>query len=1090
MRQIYYTQCPIGYGLGASNGFQIKRLSPGYPISGDFRHLGLRAFVAGTRTLSPPALRYRRGEDGAAEVAWLSPRSHEYETERGPWGRPGGHFAHGLLLDDGELAAIDDWPAGLHDRPFWARADREPSRGQPPADLGLSATDLGRPPTFEAVAPLADMLDPERLAVLLTATAWAARDGRTLFLIDEPGRLADLVALLTFAFPAPWRAELTFSTYHDRPEELPGFRLQGTTPQARPNLPALLAQGIVAEPSAGTIDPAVEPARWARTLAGWLVSRGDDDREAWEATRRRARRARPPDGAGAIWSDEWLDRSFAFEALLRGAASGPPGDASGWTELAEMAAWAGRAGLADEWADARRASWWATAVDDRPEALKALLAHLKLDEAWRDEGDPAAWGAVVAPRVAGLEPEDRRRVLGRALRATPSGARPGFVRALVAALPADVAKDTVAWLEGQPDCDRALLLPLKVRGAIADAVEGRDPRPLREILAEASSLPAGPAEVLDALDDEAEGRPEARDPLATILAGSLASAGGRAVAHVVAWALRRPDAGRAWLGRYLHRLFADPLNADAWREMLRDTPPDLRPALARVVLAVAPEPTLPDEPFRWGVEEVLLPLAEADRPHDPSWPGAYVDRLPGLRLFARLIKKDYQALGVRRWLDQAASRGELSAEQRARIDAWDAFSRILKWRDAQILLNHELPRVRDEERGDLLDLMVRYLVKGGDDSLSVVLGACRAAWPRGFDPGARGLDGVARALAGPLLEGAPDVARWFERLVAALGRLGLTDDGRGFEPDGLAAAIVAETTRREGAAIDPWRLRQWLLQHDAAWPALTQDVRRDLAGGAVKALERWDRSLVKGLHTRRFFELWLNACDGAALAASAAARAAELKPFGSLHWWDASRVDGARDDVRDRFARLAPMAPIDGDALPAVQNWLRTSRRPEATPASPTMELEPLPVEDVAAAPRRESAEGSPLSDRGRVRWRCIEALSAFHRPGLDAGGRWKMLGGWGSGLRLGELEAADRYRFLAWLIRGLAEDEAANPEYLARWLLDCGISDPDRVALWADELDGLADVTDDLRSARRGLVGKLRAELKALARPATGPPR
>ena len=48
MKQIYYTQCPIGYGLGASNGFQIKRLSPGYPISGDFRHLGLRAFVPGS----------------------------------------------------------------------------------------------------------------------------------------------------------------------------------------------------------------------------------------------------------------------------------------------------------------------------------------------------------------------------------------------------------------------------------------------------------------------------------------------------------------------------------------------------------------------------------------------------------------------------------------------------------------------------------------------------------------------------------------------------------------------------------------------------------------------------------------------------------------------------------------------------------------------------------------------------------------------------------------------------------------------------------------------------------------------------------
>ena len=31
MEQIYYTQCPVGYGLGASNGFQVKRLSRGYP---------------------------------------------------------------------------------------------------------------------------------------------------------------------------------------------------------------------------------------------------------------------------------------------------------------------------------------------------------------------------------------------------------------------------------------------------------------------------------------------------------------------------------------------------------------------------------------------------------------------------------------------------------------------------------------------------------------------------------------------------------------------------------------------------------------------------------------------------------------------------------------------------------------------------------------------------------------------------------------------------------------------------------------------------------------------------------------------------
>src|SRR5271155_1041906 len=71
MNQIYSTQCPIGYGLGASSGFQVKRLSPGYPVSSDYRHFSLRAFVAGTRQPAPAGLRYRRG--GGAAGGPLSP---------------------------------------------------------------------------------------------------------------------------------------------------------------------------------------------------------------------------------------------------------------------------------------------------------------------------------------------------------------------------------------------------------------------------------------------------------------------------------------------------------------------------------------------------------------------------------------------------------------------------------------------------------------------------------------------------------------------------------------------------------------------------------------------------------------------------------------------------------------------------------------------------------------------------------------------------------------------------------------------------------------------------------------------------------
>ena len=74
MEQIYYTQCPMGYGLGASNGFQIKRLSARYPLTGDFRHLGLRAFVAGTAHPGPTdlAISPRRGRDRRGRLAHAS----------------------------------------------------------------------------------------------------------------------------------------------------------------------------------------------------------------------------------------------------------------------------------------------------------------------------------------------------------------------------------------------------------------------------------------------------------------------------------------------------------------------------------------------------------------------------------------------------------------------------------------------------------------------------------------------------------------------------------------------------------------------------------------------------------------------------------------------------------------------------------------------------------------------------------------------------------------------------------------------------------------------------------------------------------
>ncbi|WP_406696620.1 hypothetical protein V5E97_37110 [Singulisphaera sp. Ch08] len=524
MKQIYYTQCPIGYGLGASNGFQIKRLTPGYPISGDFRYLGLRAFLAGTRTMAPSALRYRRNEQGEAEVAWLAPRSHEYDTERGRWGRPGGHFAHGLLLDDTELETLGNWPAGLFNRPLWIRSDPVPSRGEPPAALELSVADLSDPPGFDAFDKLVPGTDATLLAQLLTSLAAVVREGRTLFLIDDPERLADRIALLTLAFPAAWRPALTFSTYHDRPEELPGFRIQGSIPAARPNRHALLANGIVADLGSGRIEPQIEPTPWATTLANWLTARGPANRWAWEETARRAGIARSSCATDSIWTDEWLNQLHDFDRLAHPKRNAPA-ETGEWAELASLTRWARRHGLAEELVKARPPSWWREVTGGSNDARLALREHLAQPSAWIPDDEPGGWGELIARWSRDLAPNERISLIEAALGSAPAADRPGFVRALIGALPDPEARETLRWLQALPSSDRALLLALGVRSAVADALKNQDTRPIRSVLVQAFGLPESLPAVLDALAAEAATQPSAIEEMAAWIARALEPAG-------------------------------------------------------------------------------------------------------------------------------------------------------------------------------------------------------------------------------------------------------------------------------------------------------------------------------------------------------------------------------------------------------------------------------------------------------------------------------------------------------------------------------------------------------------------------------------
>jgi GTPase-associated protein 1, middle domain len=1057
MEQIYYTQCPVGYGLGASNGFQVKRLSRGYPMSGDFRHLGLRAFPGGGRSLAPPTLRYRR--DGEiAEIAWLTPRSNEYETERGLWGRPGGHFAHGLRLDAAELKALKRWPAGLFDSAIWKRTDREPSRGRPPDELDLGSPGWFRPSEFAEVAPLAEGIDPDRLARLLTALARVTREGRTLYLIDEPSKLGPLIALLTFAFPEKLRDDLTFSTYHDRPEELPGLRLSGTIPLARPNKPALTAQGIVADLTLGTFEPRIEPASWARTLANWLVKHDPVDEADWSATDGRARAAKLPMSPESPWSDDWLGSLHAYPEALRTKTA--PGEPSTWQELTDFTRWLTQTNLGDEWVRPRNPAWWLEAAGlgkEVAEARGSLVVHLALRDAWRGDSQPSAWGDVVAAWFRDVEPSERDTSIDTILQSSPKSKRPAFARALLRGLTPEGADAVLNRLRDDPSVDRAMLLPLEASAAVAAILGGSDPATLRGIVEESLSFPGATSAVLDAVEAGVVDQPESLPVLtASITAAFDLEAPGEA-REGLAWALRRGSEAIDWLAPALRPVLADPGRQDLWAALLERTPEDARPSLARTVLAIATDPGLPDEAFRWGIEAVLLPLAP--RPSQPRWAETYLSRTASdLDLLRRLVAPENRKLGVLAWLNQARSRSELSPEQAARIDSCLDYARALNSKDPNSLLKIHVPNVPNEERGLVLGQMLSHVGGTSLEGLPFVLDAARQAWPGAFQPGAAGLRSLANPLAKCLAPLNLTPAPYFARLTKILERLNLTQGLlRGFEPDGLAAEIVAASPRIAGATADPWPLRQYLLRLENAWRTLTVDVRRDLAEvkpkQAADVLARWDQKLTQE-KPERFFELFLNACDAPRLASVVSARAADFKTLPPLPWWDHVRHAEALDDLRDGYARTVPLAPLEEGRLFVVRNWVDgSSKKP---------------------------AQGGPatLSTRGLVRWRCLEALTNFQNAGRGPEVRLPIVNSWEADLPVQALPPDDRYRLVAWVILGLDSAEPYQLARLATWLKRSGIKDPPRLARWAEEIEDLTEIPGDLKLFRSGMVAELRGEL------------
>ena len=473
--------------------------------------------------------------------------------------------------------------------------------------------------------------------------------------------------MLTFAFPEPLRDDLTFSTYHDRPEELPGYRISGTIPQARPNKPALLAQGIVADLTQGTFEPPVEPAGWAMTLANWLIRHDPIDEADWSSHRRAGPRDWRDYRPTGPWSGPTTGSNHLHAYPLACRSRTAPEDPAGWSSLASFARWldrirAGRGVGPVPEGPGLVAVGVGRGDGSGPEARAALVSHLAmLRDAWRGDGQPSELGRGGRRLVPGSpEADERDRSIASILRACPRPARP-VVRPGVAE-GADAGGAGVASSDSSgpnPATDRGMLLPLEASAAVAAILAGGRAGLLR--VDRRGSRLAGPPGGRPRPFSTPSRRESPTNPRSC--PGLPRSPRPRSTRRLrgkdgLAWALRRGPLAPAWLGPALRPILADPGRQQGPGKLsATGRPDDLQADLARAVLAINRRTrACPTRPFAGAVEALLLPLAP--RPVDPSWAETYLRRTPsGLDLLRRLVAPEYRKLGLLAWIDSGEVEG-------------------------------------------------------------------------------------------------------------------------------------------------------------------------------------------------------------------------------------------------------------------------------------------------------------------------------------------------------------------------------------------------------------------------------------------------
>jgi hypothetical protein len=241
-----------------------------------------------------------------------------------------------------------------------------------------------------------------------------------------------------------------------------------------------------------------------------------------------------------------------------------------------------------------------------------------------------------------------------------------------------------------------------------------------------------------------------------------------------------------------------------------------------------------------------------------------------------------------------------------------------------------------------------------------------------------------------------------------------------------------------------------LHNNEAGWKTLTELLRWDLAGqdaaGSLGVVDRWYKSLSR-IDLARVWEVVLNASDGPRLATLIPQFAKEYLTLPVMSWWAFTMYEAATNDVREAFARLAPMGPIEEVHLSYVQNWMK----------------------------------GWQGSDAGKARWIWIDRLSKGlfrasdrdeHR-GLNVF-NWRTLPDY----PLRALPLDDRYQILAWIVYRIEDGSRIQLAPLAKWLLVSGVTEPERLQNWRDELAGLVEVSSVEVRDRSSFVRELRREI------------